>query len=95
MVGVRRLDRLPDPGRDLLARAAPADALAPMAATLTDERLSDPAWVLERRRYGIRHDTTALPLRAREGPLPGRVADGRRRDAGTAGTGCTRATLRE
>lgn len=42
---------------ELLARARPAphpDWIEPMAATLTDRRFSDPAWVFERKLDGVR-----------------------------------------
>lgn len=48
------LARLTDAERALLVPAPLPDAVVPMAATLTDERFSDPAWLFERKLDGIR-----------------------------------------
>ncbi len=48
------LQPLSDAERALLVPAPLPDAVVPMAATLTDERFSDPAWVFERKLDGIR-----------------------------------------
>ena len=48
------LARLPDAERALLVPEALPQSVVPMAATLTDERFSDPAWVYERKLDGIR-----------------------------------------
>jgi len=54
MVGVHPFDRLSGAERDLLVPAGLPGSVVPMAATLTDERFSDPAWVFERKLDGIR-----------------------------------------
>ena len=46
--------KLSDAERALLVPAPLPESVAPMAATLTDERFSDPAWVFERKLDGIR-----------------------------------------
>ena len=46
--------QLSDAERALLAPASLPAAVVPMAATLTDERFSDPEWIFERKLDGIR-----------------------------------------
>ncbi len=54
MVVVDHFDRLPADARASLRRAPLPGAVVPMAATLTRERFSDPAWIFERKLDGIR-----------------------------------------
>jgi bifunctional non-homologous end joining protein LigD len=48
------LDTLPDEERRRLRRRAQPEWVEPMAATLTDERFSDPGWLYERKLDGVR-----------------------------------------
>ena len=80
--------KLSDAERALLVAAPLPGSVVPMAATLADERFSDPAWVFERELDGIRCialaggddvrllSRNALPL---DGRLP-RIAAGLARD---------------
>ena len=48
------LDELPPEARALAVRAPQPDWVAPMLATLTEKRFSDPAWIFERKLDGER-----------------------------------------
>jgi len=70
-------DRLSDDERALLVRAPLPEAVVPMAATLTDDRFSDPEWIFERKLDGIRciaiRSGGGVRLLSRNGlPLDGR-----------------------
>jgi bifunctional non-homologous end joining protein LigD len=51
---VSLLDTLPEGERRLVRRARQPQWVEPMAATLTDERFSDPDWIYERKLDGVR-----------------------------------------
>jgi bifunctional non-homologous end joining protein LigD len=51
---VSLLDTLPDDERRLVRKARRPEWVEPMAATLTEERFSDPDWIFERKLDGVR-----------------------------------------